>query len=152
MEVDILSWLSLAIRWFHVLIGILWIGASFYFVWLDNSLRPPVNSNDDADGELWAVHGGGFYHNKKYMVAPKHMPENLHWFKWEAYLTWVSGIALLSIIYYFQADIFLIDSQKFDILPWQAITLSIIFIAGGFILYEVLCEFTINKNSAFFGM
>ena len=88
MEIDLTAWLGLALRWSHLLAGIMWIGTSFYFIWLDNSLTPPKDENNDANGELWSVHGGGFYHKRKYLVAPRHMPENLHWFKWEATFTW----------------------------------------------------------------
>lgn len=146
MEIDLALWLSLALRWFHLLIGILWIGASFYFIWLDNSLTRPKDPGDDADGELWAVHGGGFYHNRKYMVAPAHMPEHLHWFKWEAYLTWVSGFALLCLIYYMNAGSYLIDEAKMALAPWQAVSYGVIFIFGGFMAYEVLCASAIGHN------
>src|SRR4051812_40308473 len=96
--VDIAAWLGLALRWLHIITGIAWIGSSFYFIWLDNSLAKPATKEDKDNGvagELWAVHGGGFYHKKKYQVAPDFMPEDLHWFKWEAYFTWLSGFLLL---------------------------------------------------------
>ena len=100
MDLDITPWLNMAIRWLHVIAGIAWIGSSFYFIWLDNSLRPEKDEKDKGVfGALWAVHGGGFYHKKKYLVAPDHMPDDLHWFKWEAYTTWLSGFALLALMY-----------------------------------------------------
>ena len=98
MDYDLAAWLNLALRWLHVIAGVAWIGASFYFVWLDNNLRAPEPPKDGVKGELWAVHGGGFYHSQKYMTAPAHMPDHLHWFKWEAYTTWLSGFALLVVL------------------------------------------------------
>jgi uncharacterized membrane protein len=115
MGVDVAEWLNLAIRWLHLTAGIAWIGSSFYFVWLDNHLTRPAGG--DASGELWSVHGGGFYHNQKYQVAPATMPEHLHWFKWEAYFTWISGFALLVLIYYVGAESFLIDPAKAALSP-----------------------------------
>src|SRR4051812_12084461 len=123
MDVDLVSWLGLALRWFHLMLGIMWIGASFYFIWLDLSLRPPkakVDKDAGVSGELWAVHGGGFYHKKKYFIAPEGMPDDLHWFKWEAYLTFISGFLLLCLIYYFNADLYLIDKSKMMLQPLQA--------------------------------
>ena len=93
------DWLSLLVRWFHVVIGAAWIGASFYFVWLNNHVRPPDDEGDGVGGELWAVHGGGFYRVLKYKVAPSQLPTTLHWFKWEAYFTWISGVTLLLLVY-----------------------------------------------------
>ena len=106
-----LDWLSLFVRWFHVIAGVAWIGASFYFIWLDNSLETPPEwkKKQGIKGDLWAVHGGGFYEVAKYAYGPQTMPKTLHWFKWEAYSTWLSGIALLIIVYYFAAAAYLID-------------------------------------------
>ena len=109
MPSEFMPWIELALRWAHVLAGISWIGTSFYFVWLDNSLRPPPEPKPGVAGELWAVHGGGFYRKQKYIVAPPALPEQLHWFKWEAYFTWISGFLLMSVVYYLGAELFLID-------------------------------------------
>ena len=142
----------MALRWLHVITGIAWIGASFYFIWLDNSLTPPSDKKDGASGELWAVHGGGFYHNKKYNVAPEHMPENLHWFKWEAYFTWISGFLLLSLVYYYGASLYLIDKARMDLTPIQAVFTGLCFIFGGWIFYDELCKSPIGKNNRLFGI
>nr|WP_202899751.1 urate hydroxylase PuuD [Kordiimonas gwangyangensis] len=124
-----------------------WIGSSFYFVWLDNHLEEPREKKKGMSGELWSVHGGGFYHKQKYAVAPEQMPEKLHWFKWEAYFTWMSGFALLAIIYYLGADIFLIDRSKMELAPWQAIGISLAFILGGWVVYDGLCRSPIGRNN-----
>ena len=100
MEAHLMEWLNLSVRWIHMITGVAWIGASFYFVWLENNLNR-VNPKDGLSGDLWAIHGGGIYHLEKYKLAPPSMPENLHWFKWEAYFTWMSGIALLCLVFYF---------------------------------------------------
>ena len=155
MEVDFVSWISLAIRWLHLITGIAWIGSSFYFIWLDNSLNKPATKEDmdlGVGGELWAVHGGGFYHKKKYQVAPSHMPEDLHWFKWEAYFTWISGFLLMAVIYYYGASLFLIDPAKMALLPWQAIGISLGFMVGGWIFYDLLCKSPIGDNNKLFGL
>ena len=108
MDIPWLDWASLLIRWLHLAAGIAWIGTSFYFIWLDQSLRAREGLAHGVLGESWSVHGGGFYHAQKYMVAPEHMPSELHWFKYEAYFTWISGFALLAVIYYFGAAGFLL--------------------------------------------
>ncbi|MEZ0224498.1 MAG: urate hydroxylase PuuD [Alphaproteobacteria bacterium] len=149
MDVDIVAWLGLALRWFHLMLGIMWIGASFYFVWLDLALRPPKDKADKAagvSGEVWAVHGGGFYHKKKYLVAPEGMPEDLHWFKWEAYLTFISGFLLLCLLYYFNADQYLIDPAKMPLKPLQATLIGLAFIGGGWVFYDVLCKSPLGDN------
>ena len=120
----LVDWLSLLGRWLHFIVGIAWIGSSLYFVWLDNHLQPP-KQKDDADkgvgGEVWSVHGGGFYHAQKYLNSPQELPETLHWFKWEAYTTWMSGMFLLALVYWYGAEIYLIDagvmamSQRADV-------------------------------------
>jgi uncharacterized membrane protein len=112
MEAYILDWLNILARWLHFIVGIAWIGASFYFVWLDDHLQAVKDPADDAKGvggEVWSVHGGGFYHAQKYRDAPGELPETLHWFKWEAYTTWLSGVFLLALIYWYGAEIYLID-------------------------------------------
>lgn len=154
MSVDLVAWLGLALRWLHLITGIAWIGSSFYFIWLDNSLKAPEDKKDEeagVGGELWAVHGGGFYHKKKYRVAPDHMPEDLHWFKWEAYFTWVSGFLLLCLVYYHGAKLYLIDSNKLDMNVWQATLTGLGFIVGGWIIYDALCKSKIGENNRVFG-
>ena len=123
------EWMNLVVRWLHVITGIAWIGASFYFVWLDNTIRPPAAGSALAEqgvsGELWAVHGGGFYNPQKYLIAPKTLPQHLHWFKWEAYSTWLSGFALLTIVYYFNAQAMLVDRSVADMSSLQAIGIGL---------------------------
>src|SRR5919107_987602 len=136
--VDLGEWLNLALRWLHLTAGIAWIGSSFYFVWLDNHLTTPAEG--DASGELWSVHGGGFYHNQKYQVAPSSMPERLHWFKWEAYFTWISGFSLLVLVYYVGAQSFLIDPAKAPLSPPVAIAIGLAALALGWLVYDGLCR------------
>jgi uncharacterized membrane protein len=137
------EWLDLLVRWLHVIAAIAWIGASFYFIALDNHLRPP---DDEADaergvgGEAWEIHGGGFYQVQKYRVAPRTLPEPLHWFKWEAYTTWLSGFALLIVLYYVNADTYLIDRSVADLRPWQAIAISVALLGAAWLVYDVLCR------------
>jgi uncharacterized membrane protein len=135
--------LDLVLRVLHVVAGIAWIGASFYFVRLDLSLRPPKHPRD-ADkgvaGEFWGVHGGGFYHSQKYRVAPRELPEPLHWFKWEAYTTWLSGFALLVVLYYVDADVRLVDPEVADLGEWEAIAISAGSLAVGWFVYDLLCR------------
>lgn len=145
MQAYVLDWLNLLARWLHFVAGISWIGASFYFVWLDNHLKPPAKSDDSADGvsgELWAVHGGGFYHNQKFLTGPKNEPlsRDLHWFKWEAYTTWLSGMALLGIVYWAGAGTYLIDRSVLDLSPAAAIGISIASLVAGWIVYDTLCK------------
>ena len=147
MEVDFTPWLNMAIRWLHMITGIAWIGSSFYFVWLDNHLEKPKDPKKGMSGELWSVHGGGFYHNQKYAVAPEAMPENLHWFKWEAYFTWMSGFALMALIYYYGADLFLIDKSKMALSQFEAIGISLAFIMGGWLVYDTLCKSVLARNN-----
>ncbi|WP_417456129.1 urate hydroxylase PuuD [Kordiimonas sp.] len=152
MDIDITAWLSLAIRWLHFITGIAWIGSSFYFVWLDNHLEESKEKKKGMSGELWSVHGGGFYHKQKYAVAPEQMPDNLHWFKWEAYFTWMSGFALLAVIYYLGADLFLIDKSKMDLTQLEAIGISLAFLVGGWIFYDGLCRSPIGQNNKLTGI
>ena len=142
MEAYILEWLNLLLRWAHLIVGIAWIGSSFYFVWLDLNLNvPPRDPEDEAvAGDLWAVHGGGFYHAQKYKVAPGELPEPLHWFKWEAYATWLTGFALLVLIYYVNADIYLVDKAVADITGGMAVWISLGFILASWIIYDLLCR------------
>jgi uncharacterized membrane protein len=142
MEAYVLDWLSLLGRWVHLITGIAWIGASFYFVWLDNHLVPPADPAEAAKGiggELWAVHGGGFYNPKKYIGPPGKLPETLHWFKWEAYWTWMSGFFLLCLVYYAGAEIYLIDKSVANLSAAAAIGIGLATLAGGWIVYDRLC-------------
>lgn len=140
MNYDLAAWLNLALRWLHVIAGICWIGASFYFVWLDNSLRATDPPTPGVKGELWAVHGGGFYHKRKFTVAPPELPKHLHWFKWEAYTTWISGFLLLCVLYYWGAPVYLIDKARVAFTQPQAIAVGLAFIVGGWMAYEGLCR------------
>ncbi|SBP87861.1 urate hydroxylase PuuD [Thiomonas delicata] len=140
-----LNWAGMLLRWLHVIAAIAWIGASFYFVWLDNSLEPPKDPDIRAkgvDGELWAVHGGGFYNPQKYLVAPGTLPQHLHWFYWESYATWLSGFALLSVLYLYNAGIFLVDPQVY---AWPSPALAgfaaIGFLVIGWFVYDAICRF-----------
>jgi len=149
MESYIVDWLSLVVRWAHFIVGIAWIGASFYFIWLDNHLEAPKLESDrerGVGGELWAVHGGGFYQAQKYQVAPPALPETLHWFKWEAYTTFVSGFFLLCIVYYYGASTHLIDPLIADLSPAAAIILGISSIVVGWLVYDLLCRSPIGNS------
>ncbi|GFD96378.1 hypothetical protein KUL156_31250 [Alteromonas sp. KUL156] len=149
-----LDWISLFVRWFHVVAGVAWIGASFYFIWLDNNLRTPPKWKQDKGikGDLWAIHGGGFYEVAKYAYGPEKMPETLHWFKWEAYTTWLSGFALLIIVYYFGASAYLIDPSVNAMSPAMAISLGLGLIFGGLALYEFACRSPLAKYPLAFGI
>ncbi|MEO1250454.1 MAG: urate hydroxylase PuuD, partial [Pseudomonadota bacterium] len=140
------EWVSMAIRWLHVIAGIAWIGSSFYFIGLDLSLKRREGLPEGAGGETWQVHGGGFYNMVKYMVAPARMPEELTWFKWEAYTTWLSGMALLIVVYYMAADLYMIDPAVMDLSPWMAITISLVGLAAGWLIYDGLCRSPLGKN------
>lgn len=135
------EWLSLLLRWAHIITGIAWIGSSFYFIWLDARLNVPPRDpeNEDIAGDLWAVHGGGFYHAQKYKVAPAELPEPLHWFKWEAYFTWITGFLLLAVVYYLNAGALLIDSRVADIGVGAAVALSLGLLVAGWLVYAALC-------------
>jgi len=151
-----LEWANLLVRWLHIITGIAWIGASFYFVWLDNSIRPPAPGSELAKkgvaGELWAVHGGGFYNPQKYLVAPAELPKELHWFKWEAYSTWLSGFALLTIAYYFNAQAMMVDKSVADISSLQAITIGVGTLVVGWTVYDLLCRSPLGKRDGLFGV
>jgi uncharacterized membrane protein len=133
------DWLELGFRWLHVIAGIVWIGTSFYFVALDNHLGRPRVAERDVAGESWEIHGGGFYRISKYRVAPEELPEPLHWFKWEAYTTWLSGFGLLVVLYYANADTYLIDKSVADIPVAAAIAISLIGLAAAWVVYDVAC-------------
>jgi len=149
MEAYIVEWLNILGRWLHFITGIAWIGSSFYFVWLDNHLEPPKMPADDekgVGGELWSVHGGGFYHAQKYKVAPKALPETLHWFKWEAYTTWMSGMFLLALVYWYGAEVYLIDRTVADLSPAVATGIAALVLAASWIVYDLLCKSPLGKN------
>jgi uncharacterized membrane protein len=134
------EWLSLLVRWAHIVAAIGWIGSSFYFMWLDSSLKRAANMPEGVKGENWSVHGGGFYHIRKYTVAPEQMPEDLHWFQWEAYSTWLTGFALLSVTYYWGASSYLIDRSVADLVPSQAVLLSMASLGLSWVFYDKLCQ------------
>ncbi|WP_194721965.1 urate hydroxylase PuuD [Noviherbaspirillum malthae] len=148
MEGYLLDWANLLLRWLHVIVAIAWIGSSFYFVWLDNSLKPPTDKtlkDQGVGGELWAVHGGGFYNPQKYLGAPRHLPEDLHWFYWESYSTWLSGFGLFSVLYLFNPKVFLIDPNVANLTPTVAVLLAIGFLVVGWLFYDILCRM-LQKN------
>ena len=150
MEAYLLDVANLLLRWVHVITAIAWIGSSFYFVFLDNSLTKPQSPDlvaKGVDGELWAVHGGGFYHPQKYLVAPKQMPSHLHWFYWESYSTWLSGFALFTVLYLFNAGTFLVDKSVYDWAPGVAIAASLGFLVVCWFVYDTICRaFGRKKN------
>ena len=147
MEPFIADWLDFVIRWGHMVAGIAWIGTSFYFVALDFSLKTRDGLPEGVRGEAWEVHGGGFYHVQKYLSAPSTLPEHLTWFKWEAYLTWVTGFFLLVVVYYFNASANLIDPAVADLAPWQAIVISLVSIVAGWAIYDGLCRSPIGQKT-----
>jgi len=142
-----MDWLNLLFRWAHLIVGIGWIGTSFYFIALDLSLRKREGMKEGVLGTAWEVHGGGFYHVEKYMVAPKELPEDLIWYKWEAYLTWVTGFALLVVQYYFNATAYLIDPNILKMTPGEAILISVASLAAGWLIYDRLCKSPIGRNT-----
>ena len=154
MEGYLIEWASLLLRWLHVIVGIAWIGSSFYFVWLDDSLRPPTDEALRArgvSGELWAVHGGGFYNPQKYLVAPPSLPAELHWFKWESYSTWMTGFLLLSVLYYAQPATWMIDPARAALQPAAAVAIGIATLAIGWLVYDRLCAALIDRSQVLFG-
>ena len=155
MEAYLADWLNLLVRWLHVIAGVAWIGASFYFIWLDNHLEAPRDPADDAKGvggEVWSVHGGGFYHAQKYKIAPAQLPERLHWFKWEAYTTWLSGMFLTALLYWYGAEVYLIDRSVADFSAPEAISIAIAFIVGGWFVYDLLCKSPLARDTRVFGV
>ena len=149
MSAFLIDFLGLLGRWVHLITGIAWIGASFYFVWLDNHLTPPADESllkKGVGGELWAVHGGGFYNAQKYRLAPEKLPSSLHWFYWEAYSTFLSGFFLLFLLYYTQADVYLIDPQVAALSKTVAIASSLGFLAGGWVVYDGLCRSPLGRS------
>ena len=148
MESYLLEWLNLLVRWAHVIVGIAWIGASFYFIWLDNRLEPEVGTNADprVAGTLWAIHGGGFYQARKFRLAPEKLPPTLHWFKWEAYWTWITGFALLVLMFYANAELYLIDPAVMPLSKPAAIGAGLGFLVVGYAIYEGLCRSPLGNN------
>jgi uncharacterized membrane protein len=149
MDIYILDWLNLLLRWTHVIVAIAWIGSSFYFVFLDFSLTKPTDPallDKGVDGELWAVHGGGFYNPQKYLVAPKTLPEHLHWFFWESYSSWLSGFALFTVLYLFNASNFLIDKKVHDWSPTAAVAAALAFLAAFWVVYDQICRLVGERN------
>lgn len=150
MEPHVIEWMNLLIRWAHVIFGISWIGASFYFIFLENSINRTEDLRDGLAGNLWAIHGGGFYYVEKYKIAPEKLPKKLHWFKYEAYFTWLSGIALLLVVYYFNASTFMVDAGIMDIKPGTSIFIGVLSLVTGWIFYDLLCKSAlVQKKFAF---
>ena len=155
MGAYLLDWFQLFFRWFHVIAGVAWIGASFYFVWLDLSLEKPPEwkKNKGISGDLWAVHGGGFYEVAKYKLEPEEMPTTLHWFKWEAYTTWLTGMAMMAFVYYFNATAYLIDSSKVAFSSSTvAVATSLMFLFGNYFIYEAIVRSRLGKNAFIFSV
>ncbi|MWV17840.1 hypothetical protein F3I16_17500 [Pseudomonas sp. L-22-4S-12] len=150
MAAHLLEWLNLVVRWSHMIFGIAWIGASFYFVWLENHLdrRAP---RDGLAGDLWAIHGGGIYHLEKYKLAPPRMPEKLHWFKWEAYSTWLSGVALLTLVFYLEPSLYLLAPGS-DLAPWLAVAIGLGSLALGWLTYDWLCDSPLGRQPLLLGI
>ncbi len=154
MTAYLLDWLALLLRWLHVVAGIAWIGASFYFVWLDNHLQAPSDpehTDPGVGGELWAVHGGGFYRAQKYRVAPESLPPTLHWFYWEAYTTWLSGFALLCLLYFWRAEGYLIDPAVAALTKPAAIAIALGFLAASWLIYDALCRSPLGRGTRALG-
>ena len=141
------AWLELAVRWVHVITGIAWIGSSFYFIALDLGLRKTPDLPQGVHGEEWQVHGGGFYNVQKYLIAPERLPEHLIWFKWESYTTWLSGFAMLIMVYYMGAELYLVDPNVLDIPVWQAILISLGSLAFGWIIYDLICKSKFGEDN-----
>ena len=152
LESHTVEWFNLLVRWAHIVFGIAWIGASFYFNFLENSLNRTTDLKDGIAGNLWAVHGGGFYYLEKYKVAPSEIPKDLHWFKYESYFTWLSGFVLLIIVYYFDAKVYLIDPAVLDISQGAAIGIGIGTLIVSWIVYDLLCKSSLSKNVVLFGI
>ena len=150
MDPHYTEWLNLLVRWIHMIVGIAWIGASFYFVWLENNLNRK-SPKEGLSGDLWAIHGGGIYHLEKYKLAPPKMPENLHWFKWEAYTTFLSGFTLLAVVYYLNAELYLLAPGS-GLSAWEGIAISIASLIAGWFIYDFLCESALGKQPALLGL
>ena len=155
MDAHLVEFFGLLLRWLHVIAGIAWIGSSFYFIWLDNSLEPPAPESESAkkgvSGELWAVHGGGFYNPQKYAVAPAALPEKPHWFKWEAYTTWLSGTALLVVVYWLRAETMMVDASIATLTPWQSVGIGAASMVGSWFVYDGLCRSPLGRRDGLLG-
>ena len=149
-EGHLMEWMNIVFRLMHITFGIAWIGASFYFVFLENALNRTKDVRDELAGNLWAIHGGGFYYLEKYKVAPKTIPKHLHWFKYEAYFTWLSGFCLLFVVYYFNASALLIDKNILDITPLTGITIGVGSFVVAWIIYDLLCKSPLIKKPILF--
>ncbi|VAW41530.1 FIG137887: membrane protein related to purine degradation [hydrothermal vent metagenome] len=152
MEAHIIEWLNLSVRWVHMITGIAWIGASFYFIFLENNLNRTQNLRTELAGNLWAVHGGGFYYLEKYKHSPEKIPKDLHWFKWEAYFTGITGFILLFIVYYYNANLYMIDPNIADISIFQAVSIGIGTLLGGWIIYDLMCKSALVNKSKLFAL
>ncbi len=152
MEAHIIEWLNLSVRWVHLITGIAWIGASFYFNFLENSLNRTQNLREELAGNLWAVHGGGFYYLEKYKHSPKVIPKDLHWFKWEAYFTLLSGLTLLAVVYYYNSSIYMIDPNVADLTSFQAIAIGVGTIVVSWVVYDLMCKSALVKNMKLFAL
>src|SRR5438105_3652943 len=147
MDVFLGEWVNMLLRWAHMIVGIGWIGTSFYFMALDYSLNQQERKSPGVLGTAWQVHGGGFYHVEKFTVAPPHLPPRLHWFRWEAYLTWATGLGLLVVQYYLHARSFLIDPAVMPLQAWQAIAISLASLAAGWLIYDGLCRSPVGTHT-----
>jgi uncharacterized membrane protein len=152
MEAFAIEWLNLLFRWAHLIVGVGWIGTSFYFIALDLSLRKRDGQASGVFGSAWLVHGGGFYDVQKYTVAPKQLPDDLVWYKWEAYLTWVTGFALIILQYYYNASAYLIDPSVMALSNWEAIGISLVSLAGGWFFYNTVCKLFLGRSTMWLGV
>lgn len=152
MDVFLGEWLNLLVRWAHMIVGIAWIGTSFYFMSLDYTLDTKERKSEGVYGTAWQVHGGGFYHVEKFTVAPPHLPAHLHWFKWDAYLTFMSGFLLLIVQYYFHADAYLIDPAVMALTRWEAIGISVAGLAAGWLIYDGICRSPLGRDARVLGL
>lgn len=155
MEAYVVDWLNMLVRWAHFITGIAWIGSSFYFIWLDNHLEAPRKDSDRDEGiggEVWSVHGGGFYRAQKFTTAPSQLPDTLHWFKWEAYTTWLSGMFLLILVYWYSAEVYLVDPGVADMSRGTAVAIAAAFIVGGWFIYDLLCRSPLGNSETTIGI
>jgi len=154
MDAHLVDFLSLLLRWLHIIAGIAWIGSSFYFIWLDNSLDPPASdaAQKGVSGELWAVHGGGFYNPQKYAIAPASLPQKLHWFKWEAYTTWLSGTALLVVVYWIRTHSMMTEPSVAVLTTTQAIGIAAASMVGSWLVYDALCRSPLGNRDRLLGV
>lgn len=152
LDPHIVEWLNLLTRWIHMIVGVAWIGASFYFNWLEGHLERSGEKPPGVAGDIWSVHGGGFYHAMKYEVAPAKMPETLHWFKWEAYTTWISGMVMLVIVYYLNAEVYMVDPNVAELSPAVAVAIGLGTLVIGWVVYDRLCKSPLADNPRLLGL